>query len=48
MTMGTAKALWVEIRGTYSASRMKAGLVGVEGEKGEWWEQRSERRLGDV
>ena len=34
MTLGTAKALWVEIRVTDSGNRMKAGMVGVEGKKG--------------
>ena len=38
----------MEIRVTYSGNRMKAGMVGVEGEKGEWQEQRSQRRVGDV
>ena len=36
MTLGTAKALWVEIRVTDSGNRMKAGMVGVEGKKGGW------------
>ena len=36
MTLGTAKAPWVEIRVTYSGNRMKAGMVGVDGKKGGW------------